>query len=107
MTQAQLARELGVSEFTVCRYENGRLKMSAEAIRRAAAVFDACPVYFLEGTRCSLGSDAELVELFRRAERLEAGQRETIKRTLKALLDSLAEPPGPRQSPDRYRYGGG
>ena len=75
MTQAQLARELGVSEFTVCRYENGRLKMSAEAIRRAAAVFDACPVYFLEGTRCTLGSDAELVELFRRAERLEEQRR--------------------------------
>ncbi|MGQ9780269.1 MAG: helix-turn-helix transcriptional regulator [Bacillota bacterium] len=98
MTQAQLARELGVSEFTVCRYETGRLKMSAEAIRKAAAVFDACPVYFLEGTHCTLGADAELVDLFRRADRLAPAQRETVKRTLKALLDSFA-PPSPENPP--------
>ena len=95
MTQAQLARELGVSEFTVCRYETGRLKMSAETIRKAAAVFDACPVYFLEGTHCLFGTDAELVDLLRRADRLPQAQRETVKRTLRALLDSLENPPPP------------
>ena len=89
MTQAQLARELGVTEFTVCRYENGRIDMSPEAIRRAAAVFDACPVYFLDDAGCTFGQDRELVEIFRRADRLPAGARKTIKHTLRALMESL------------------
>ena len=89
MTQAQLARKLGVTEFTVCRYENGRIAMPAAIIRRAAMIFEACPAYFLDETLCTLGADLELLDLFHRAERLGEEQRNTIKRTLHALLDSL------------------
>jgi len=91
MTQAQLARELGVTEFTVCRYENGRIDMPPTAIKRAAAVFDACPAYFLDETGCTFGRDRELVEIMRRADRLPAESREVVKRTLRALLASLPE----------------
>lgn len=109
MTQAQLGEILGVTEFTVCRYENGQISMPVGAIRRAAAVFDACPAYFVDDTRCTLGQDWELVELFRRADRLSVAQRETVKLTLRALLDSLSErghagtqqPPPDRAGPPR------
>lgn len=94
MTQAQLARELGVTEFTVCRYENGQIGMPTEAIKRAAALFDACPAYFLADAGCTFGRDRELVEIFRRADRLPDGPRAVIKRTLSALLDSLPDKQG-------------
>ena len=89
ITQGQLADRLGVTEFTVCRYENGQIAMPVESIKRAAAVFDACPVYFLDDNRCEFGRDPELVDLLRRADRLNEEQRTMIKRTLHALLDSL------------------
>ncbi|MGE5528493.1 MAG: helix-turn-helix transcriptional regulator [Patescibacteria group bacterium] len=97
MTQADLAALLGVTEFTVCRYENGRIAMPIEAIRKAAEVFDACPAFFLDDAGCELGRDAELVDLMRRADRLDDQGRELVKKTLRALLDSLP-PPGRRDA---------
>lgn len=89
MTQSQLAARLGVTEFTVCRYENGQITMPIEAVKRAAAVFDACPAYFLDDTRCGLGDDLEMIEIFRQADRLDPAQRQVVKETLRALLDSM------------------
>ncbi len=104
MTQGQLAEKLSVTEFTVCRYENGRITMPVEAIKRAAAVFDVCPSYFVDDTRCALGQDPELVDIFRRADRLGEGPREVVKRTLRALLDSFPEPGGsPGSQPEATR----
>ena len=100
LTQGQLAERLGVTEYTVCRYENGQITMPIEAIKRAAAVFDACPAYFLDDVGCKLGQDHELVEVFRWADRLDHAQRDVVKRTLRALLTSMTEnkdalePPG-------------
>ena len=89
MTQAQLAEKLGVTEFTVCRYENGRIAMPIEAIKKAAAVFDACPAYFIGGVDCKVLADQDLMAVFLRAEKLDAAKRTLIKQTVKAMLDSL------------------
>ena len=91
MTQAQLAAKLGVSEFTVCRYENGQIALSTKAIKKITAIFDTCPGYFLADGRCGLGRDLELIDVFRRADRLNDAQRALVKNTLHALLASLTE----------------
>lgn len=94
LTQGQLAEKLGVTEFTVCRYENGQITMPIEAIKRAAAVFGACPAYFLDESGCQLGQDQELIEVFRWVDRLDQAKRDVVIRTLRALLTSMAENDG-------------
>ena len=101
MTQAQLAEKLGVTGFTVCRYENGQIAMPIETIRRAALIFDSCPAYFLADHRCEFGRDQELVHLLRRADHLEEAQREVVKQTLRALLDSMTGSIDPGQGRPR------
>ena len=43
ITQAALARAMGLAPSTVCRYETGELQMSLASLRKAAAFLQVAP----------------------------------------------------------------
>lgn len=90
MTQAELARALGVSQQTVFAYELGDRRVSVLILAKLAKVFEV-PVEELMGMKISIRPKLRLSPAgMRHAERLQQ-LRKTEQRFVKKIIDVLLE----------------
>ncbi len=92
LTQAQLAERLSLSQPIIARWENGRAHPNDTNLERLAEALGVTKDAILSGQQDPYGpkpqslDDAELVELFSQAHRLEGRDREALKAVLEAML---------------------
>lgn len=91
-TQAQLAERLSLTQPIIARWENGRATPNETNLGRLAEALGVTPESILAGQQDPYGpqpqslDDAELLELFSQAHRLEGRDREALKAVLEAML---------------------
>jgi transcriptional regulator with XRE-family HTH domain len=92
LTQAELAERLSVSQPIIARWENGKARPNEGSLTRIAEALGTTVEALLSGDQDPYGpqprvlEDAELVELFSQAHRLEGRDREALKAVLEAML---------------------
>lgn len=92
LTQAQLAERLSLSQPIIARWENGRAHPNDTNLERLAEALGVTKDVLVSGQQDPYGpkpqslDDAELVELFSQAHRLEGRDREALKAVLEAML---------------------
>ena len=91
-TQAQLAQRLSLTQPIIARWENGRATPNDASLGRLAEALGVTKEALLTGQQDPYGpqpqslDDAELLELFSQAHRLEGRDREALKAVLEAML---------------------
>ncbi|MDP2345522.1 MAG: helix-turn-helix transcriptional regulator [Deltaproteobacteria bacterium] len=96
LTQAALARQLGVSAPLVAYYERQTPNPTVEVVGKLAAFFDVPPAYFLDDTVVVLsrkrGKASELEQRVAKLKHLPKGKQKLLLRMLDAFIaDSAAE----------------
>lgn len=90
-TQSQLASELDVNQSLVAKWESGKVQPRSSTLERLARVFEVEVEELLAGDLGTVSAnlksvDPRLVELFGQVHRLEAPDREALRRILEAML---------------------
>lgn len=91
-TQAQLAERLSLTQPIIARWETGRATPNDVNLGRLAEALGVTKESILAGQQDPYGpqpqnlDDAELLELFSQAHRLEGRDREALKAVLEAML---------------------
>lgn len=90
LSQADLASLVGVSKNHIGRYERGDSQPTFDKIKKLAEVLGVSGDYLLDSTSADIARESletrELLELFTEVEKLDAKDREMVKRFLTALL---------------------
>jgi transcriptional regulator with XRE-family HTH domain len=90
LSQAQLAKAVGVHQNHIGRYERGESQPSADALRRLAEALTVTTDYLIEGMSDeganSRFEDRELLRQFQEVERLPSADKLLVKSFLDALL---------------------
>jgi len=95
LTQTQLGEILGVTFRQVQKYENGSNRLSAASLAHLCAALDCYPIEILNAGDMSdrevlnLALDAGFEDVMIRIARLGEAERDSVKRALVALLDTM------------------
>jgi len=88
----QLQNEVGISHNTLGSYERNTIQPTIENCYKLCKYFEVPIEYLILGENCSLNyKDIELVELFYLVDKMESGDRETIKKYINKYIKSKNE----------------
>lgn len=90
-SQGQLGIKIGIHEKHISRYENDKSKPSTAILRKIADVFGVSVDYLLSNGESSVPTvsefkDQELLECFLEADKLDAEDRNVVKKMVQAFV---------------------
>ena len=93
MTQSELAQKIGISYVQVGRYETKKSTPSSDILQKLADTLDTTADFLMNGTHNEVVAsqllDKELLEQYKRIEKLSVDDKHLVKRFLNSFLLSV------------------